>query len=496
MTASLAPVHTVAEIRELERAAMAALPGTSLMARAGRAAADWARELAGEQGTSVLVLAGPGNNGGDAFELAGHLKRWFYRVSVVFTGDAEALPTDAAEALAKWRAAGGELLAEIPQKRTWHLVVDGLYGIGLSRPIAGRDAALIEAVNRLGTRVLALDIPSGLTGDTGEVAGPAIRATHTITFIALKPGLVTNDGPDTCGEIRVAPLDLDVAALVPTRGWFVGEPADDDRPPPRPRNFHKGLAGTLAIVGGSAGMVGAALLAGRAALRVGAGKVWLGLLAEHAPTVDFLQPELMLRKADGFFGSAHVDAVAIGPGLGTDTQAQRLVNQALRVDAPVIVDADALNLIAQYQVLQSAVAMRTAPTILTPHPAEAARLLGVATTAVQGDRLRAAREIARRCNALVVLKGTGSIIAAPDGRFWINGSGNPGMASAGMGDVLTGLLGGLAAQGLDPEAALRFGVWVHGRAADDAVASGIGPAGLTASDVIDAARRLVNVLPS
>lgn len=492
MRSSLPPVCTVAEIRELERAAQAEAPGIDLMARAGLAAAALARELVGEQGTDILVLAGPGNNGGDALEAAVHLRSWFFRVSVIFTGSPTALPQDAANALDKWRKAGGELLAEIPLQRRYGLIIDGLYGIGLSRPVAGRDALLIEAANAIDAPVLALDIPSGVAGDTGAALGPAIRAAHTITFITLKPGLVTADGPDFAGRLHIADLGLEVERLLHAQGRLLDSPGSDDWPAPRPRNFHKGLAGSVAIVGGAPGMAGAALLAARAALRIGTGKVFLGMLDADAPAVDPMQPELMIRKADLVLAGGHIDAIGIGPGMGTDTVSQRILSQALRADAPVVIDADALNLIAQYHLLKSALATRSAPAVLTPHPAEAARLLSIPTATVQGDRLHAAREIARRCNAICVLKGNGSVIATPDGRFWINATGNPGMASAGMGDVLTGLVAGFCAQGLDPAAAARLGVWLHGAAGDACVAQGRGPAGLTASDVIDAARQLLN----
>lgn len=489
-----APVYTAAEIREIERAAQAATPGLSLMARAGRAAFEVARRILGERGKSVLVLAGPGNNGGDAFEVAVHLKSANHRVALVFTGTPESLPSDAATALAKWRDTGGELFVDAP-RGPWDLVIDGLYGIGLSRPLAGRDAALVETVNASGSPILALDIASGIAGDTGEITGIAIRATETITFIALKPGLLTLDGPDYCGRVHCDALGLNVRALAPAGGHygqFLVTPAREDQPAPRPRNFHKGLAGAVAIVGGARGMTGAALLAGRAALRIGAGKVFLGLADETALTVDLTQPELMLRDAHDLLASEYLDAVAIGPGLGTSVEAHALVVAALALDTPLVLDADALNLIAGEASLAAALRSRPAPSVVTPHPAEAARLLGASTRDVQSDRLRATRELARKLGATSILKGNGTITAARDGHYWINGSGNAGMAAAGMGDVLTGLIASLLAQGFDPERAARYGVWLHGAAGDACVASGRGPAGLTASEIVDAARSLIN----
>ncbi|MCZ7563991.1 MAG: NAD(P)H-hydrate dehydratase [Burkholderiales bacterium] len=256
--------------------------------------------------------------------------------------------------------------------------------------------------------------------------------------------------------------------------------------------FHKGLAGSVGIVGGADGMVGAALLAGRAALRVGAGKVFVGLLAAQPPQVDAGQLELMLRDPGALLSEVPLSALAIGPGLGVATAAEQLLAQSLRMARPIVVDADALNLIAQQPALQAAVAARAAATLLTPHPAEAARLLGRSSAEVQADRIAAARAIAARLTSWVALKGNGTVIAAPDGRWWVNTSGNPGMAGAGMGDVLTGMIASLLAQGLDAERALVAGVYLHAAAADAAAASGIGPVGLTASEIVDPARTLLN----
>jgi hydroxyethylthiazole kinase-like uncharacterized protein yjeF len=492
MPAPLPALYLTAGVRALEMAALKRDPHTNLMERAGLAAAELARELAGESGRSVLVLAGPGNNGGDAFEVATHLKRWFYRVDVVFAGEAAKLPHDAGAALAKWNAVDGRLLQSIPAGARHDLVVDGLFGIGLARAIAGPAAGLIDAANALPGRKLALDIASGVNADTGAAAGAAFRATHTITFIVRKPGLYTLDGPDCCGEIALAPLGVEAAALCAPDGHLVTDALLAGPLVTRPKNFHKGLAGSLGILGGAAGMVGAALLAGRAAIRLGAGKVFLGLLTDHPPCVDYAQPELMLRKPDQLLADVPLTAIAAGPGMGTDTAAQRLLAQALRLEVPLVLDADALNLIATYNVLQSAVQSRKHATLLTPHPAECARLLGVATKDVQADRIGAAGRLATKLKSHVALKGNGTVIAAPDGRWWINASGNAGMASAGMGDVLTGLVGALAAQGLAPEDALVAGVHLHGAAADALVARGVGPIGLAAGELIDAARTLAN----
>ena len=495
MNAKLPPLYPADGMRAVESAALKLDPQAGLMARAGLAAAELARELAGEAGRNVLVLAGPGNNGGDAFEAATHLKRWFYRVDVVFAGDAAKLPHDAGAAAAKWNAVDGRLLQSIPAHVRYDLVVDGLFGIGLLRPLAGAAAELVRAANALGGAKLALDIPSGINADTGAVMGTAFRATHTITFIAHKPGLHTLDGPDYCGTVTLATLELDAASLASPAGHLVTDAILATPLLARPRNFHKGLAGSLAMLGGAAGMVGAALLAGRAAIKLGAGKVFLGLLAEDAPCVDYAQPELMLRKPEQLLADTSLTAIAAGPGLGTDSVAQRLLAQAVRLELPLVLDADALNLVATYGVLQSAVLGRKAITMLTPHPAECARLAGCTTAEIQADRLGAARRLAAKLRSWVALKGNGTVIAAPDGRWWINASGNPGMASAGMGDILTGIVGALAAQGVGAEDALIAGVHLHGAAADALAARGVGPIGITAAELIDEARRLANARP-
>ena len=493
-TDSSQPVYLSADIRALERSAAEHAGAAPLMQLAGLAAAEYARELLGEYGRNVLVLAGPGNNGGDAFEVAAHMKRWFYRVELVFAGDEHQLSEDALAALRRWRECGGNTYAAPPAALRPDLVVDGLFGIGLTRPLEGGYAELIAGINRLPGPKLALDIASGINADTGAVMGTALRATHTITFIALKPGLLTLDGPDHCGEIRVADLGLDVAAMLPNKGATTAAALLRQALPPRPRNFHKGRAGSVGVIGGAGGMVGAAVLAGRAALKLGAGKVFLGLLTDQPPLIDYGQPELMLRSPRELLETGMITAFAAGPGMGTVKSAEQLLREVLDASVPLVLDADALNLIAASKTLQARLPKRSAACVLTPHPAEAARLLGCTTEAVQSDRLKAAIELAQRYHATAVLKGNGSIIASPDASWLINTSGNPGMASAGMGDVLTGMISSLLAQGADARAAAAAAVWLHGAAADSLTAQGQGPLGITASDVIDAARRVANAL--
>lgn len=467
----------------------------ALMQRAGAAAADWAAVLAGERNRAILILAGPGNNGGDAFEVARLLRERFFDVRVAFAGDSAKLPPDAAAARQAFISAGGTTVDTIPDDVRWSLIVDGLFGIGLTRAPQGSYAQWIAAANRLAERdrcpLLSLDCPSGLNADTGTAHTPCIRASHTMTFIAGKPGLLTADGPDCCGEIRVADLTLNLADEVEPDAHVITLADFASQLAPRRNNTHKGRFGNAGIIGGAGSMVGAALLAGRAALKLGAGRVYLGLLDATAPAVDLLQPELMLRRPDALF-AADLHALACGPGLGRSADALALLDQALQAPMQLVLDADALNLLAENAPLVHRLTSRARPAILTPHPAEAARLLGCSVRDIQADRLKAAGELASRYRCHVALKGCGTVIATVNGKIWLNSTGNPGMATAGMGDVLSGLIVALLAQNWPPEMALLAGVHLHGAAADRLVANGIGPIGLTAGEVIDAARLCFN----
>jgi len=484
------PVYRHAELREIEAAALAARPSPTLMERAGLAAAEIARKISADGGRGVLVVAGPGNNGGDAFVVARHLKAWWFKVDVVFAGTPAKLPADAQAAFEAWRDGGGTRHPSIPADGHWDLIIDGLFGIGLQRDLSDQYAGIAGVINRLSARKLALDVPSGLDADTGRVRGCAVRADHTATFIALKPGLLTLDGPDHCGEIHLCTLDIDMPAT-PTVGSVIGDDIMRSVLPARRANSHKGDYGSVGIIGGAPGMTGAALLAGRAALQLGAGRVYIGLIGEAAPGYDPVQPELMLRSAHDIAGLDQFNVLAAGPGLGQSPDAHRLLSAALQIAQPLVLDADALNLLAADPDLQQLAAGRSAPTLLTPHPAEAARLLGRDTASVQADRIAAACEIAARYKSSIVLKGAGSVCALADGKWFINTSGNPGMASAGMGDVLTGFIAALLAQRADANTALLAGVHLHG-AAGDALAAAQGQIGMTASECITAARSLLN----
>jgi hydroxyethylthiazole kinase-like uncharacterized protein yjeF len=483
----LAPVLSIPMLRDVEQRHA----NEPLMERAGAEAAQIALAMLAARPGRVVVLAGPGNNGGDAFVCARVLREHGGDVIVVTVADASRLPPAAAAALSRLRSSGADTTAEPPSEAP-ALVIDGMFGVGLARALEPPYSQWVDWANATRTSILALDVPSGLDAATGIAHEPVIRATATATFIALKPGLLTNDGPDCCGELSIHALGIDEAfAGAGTRlEW---RPLARTLPrilARRQRKTHKGTFGRACIIGGAEGLVGAALLAGRAALRLGAGRVVVGLAARNPPLVDPGSPELMLRSADS--AGDDYDAWVVGPGLGGGERAQAIVDRAAGQPQPLVLDADALNVIAVNPALRERIARRDAPTLATPHPAEAARLLEIRTQDVQADRVAAATRIAAMLRAHVVLKGSGSIIARPDGTFDINGSGNPGLATAGSGDVLAGILGALLAQRIDAADALRIGVCLHGAAADALVAQRTGPLGMAASEVIDAARALVN----
>ena len=498
-----APLLTVRGVRAVETAVLASNPQPSLMQRAGAAAAEWVRELTGDHLDPILVLVGPGNNGGDALVCATELMRLGYACCCVGLPVNAKTPADAKAAHAAFTQAGGVLHAEIPETSHYRfsLIVDGLFGIGLNQPLVAPYADWVEAANTLSLLdnipLLALDIPSGLHGDTGVAQSICVTATHTLTFIADKPGLLTGDGPDHCGAVEICDLDIAPALMDlanPADCGAVNGPelwADDL--PQRGLNAHKGDAGSAGLLGGASSMAGALLLAARSALHTGAGRVYaaaLGNAQSGAPTIDPLQPEIMFRDPAGL-REAPLTALGVGPGLGRSDVSRAVLASALDFAGPLVLDADALMLLPS---LAEEITNRAEPTLLTPHPGEAAALLDTDVTTIEADRINAARQIAARYNATVVLKGCGSVIATPDGQWWINTTGNPGMASAGMGDVLTGIATALLAQGMAPTQALCAAVWLHGAAADACVEMGDGPYGLTASEVILAARSLLNSL--
>ncbi|MQQ99722.1 NAD(P)H-hydrate dehydratase [Glaciimonas soli] len=496
-------LYSTAEIRRIEQTALAQLPPYTLMQRAGQAASIAALRLLPDRPhkARILVLAGPGNNGGDALEAAVQLNKAGADVVALVQADIAHLPPDAANALARAIKAGVHIM---PSEQfftidsiQWTLVIDGLLGIGVKRPLDGELRSLVATVNTFNCPVLALDVPTGLDADTGMVVGPdgvAIIAVGTITFIADKAGLHTGDGADYAGKVEVATLDIPPSSLSAAHSWLSSPALFQQYLQPRARNSNKGSYGNVAIIGGAHGMAGAAILAARAAAKSGAGKVMIGFL-DQPPAYDNHQPELMCHHAEDI--PLLTASLVVGPGLGTDQAAHTLLINTLTAHSPLVLDADALNLIAAEPALLQLVAQRRHSalyTIMTPHPLEAARLLNSSVTECQADRLSAARALAQRYNAIVVLKGAGSIIAHPDGRIAVNPTGNPGLATAGSGDVLAGICGALLAQGWDDWHAAIAAVWLHGSAADSLVSQGFGPIGLTASELIPAVRSVLNEL--
>jgi NAD(P)H-hydrate epimerase len=505
------PVFTAEEMRRLDRRAVEQLgiPGATLMEHAGRGAAQAALdELAQRRirprSARVVVVCGKGGNGGDGFVVARHLARAGLRVRVLLTSPPNELTGDAA---LKYRALRGRAIrpeACDDDRRldaalaTADLVVDAMLGTGARRAPAALIAHAIERINASGRPVIALDLPSGLPADGEAPEWPVIRATLTTTFAGLKRGLVMGPAMAEAGRVQVVSIGIAAAEVESAASAFLLEP-DDIAPhfPPRSRDTHKGTYGHLLVVAGSLGKTGAAALAARAAMRGGAGLVTVATAASQQPVIAGLVLEAMTAalpetgarsastKAQAVVEelAATRDAVALGPGLGLEDDTQELARSLVRrLTRPMVVDADALTAVSGRPELAS-----QAPDarVLTPHPGEMARLLGVHAADVQRDRIAAARELATRCRAHVVLKGATSVIAEPEGPIVLNPTGNPGMASGGTGDVLTGVIGAFLARGLSPAVAARAGVFLHGRAGDLA-ATRLGEESLVASDVIDA----------
>jgi hydroxyethylthiazole kinase-like uncharacterized protein yjeF len=493
-------LYSVTEIRSIEQAALAALPPGTLMQRAGQSAAKLAIGLTGapQNLAKVLMFAGPGNNGGDALETAYLLAQAGLRVSVLLYADPAKYPRDAQQALRRALNSATVFpdttrLSELAS-HDWSLVIDGLFGIGLTRPISGTVRMAVDAINALACPVLALDVPSGLNADTGNIVGEngvAVQATHTITFIGNKPGLHTAFGRDYAGAVEVASLHIEDRYFPQPHAFLNDVALFAGFLRRRPHNSHKGSYGDVAIVGGAPGMGGAAILAARAAAKCGAGRVFAAYL-ESAPPYDSAQPELMCRLARDLDFSSYT--LVVGPGLGTSPAALDTLTRALNTSRPLVLDADALNLIAKTPDLQQLLAARNGIAVMTPHPLEAARLLGTTSVSIQADRLAAAREIAKRYSAVVILKGSGTVISRPDGTAVINTTGNPGLATAGTGDVLAGICGALLAQHWPQWEAALAAAWMHGHAADMLVQQGVGPIGLTAGELIPCVRAALNQL--
>jgi len=480
-------LYRTEQVREFDRCAIQdlSIPGIDLMSRAGQAVFQCIR-MQWPQTQSIVVFCGSGNNAGDGYIIAQLALEAGLSVIVYSLANLEKITGDALIAYQRYRRAKGVVIPfQGEPLNDIDVIVDALLGSGLDRPVTGLYEQAIAIINQSSARVIAVDNPSGLNTNTGSVMGCAVKADTTVTFIALKQGLFTGQAADYCGEIVYDSLgvpEVIFQGVLPTAVRVIKSSFLR-----RERCSHKGHFGHVLIIGGDLGYSGAARLAGEAALRVGAGLVSIATRSEHAGLMNINRPELMCHGVTRAEQLAELldkaSVVVIGPGLGQSSWAKDLFSQTLVARKPLVVDADGLNLLAQFP--------RTNPDwILTPHPGEAARLLKMSTATLQDDRFAAALELQAKYQGVVVLKGAGTLICSEE-ECGVSVSGNPGMASGGMGDVLSGVIGGLVAQGLSLKEAAQQGAYGHGRAADLA-AEQQGERGLLASDLMPYLRQWVN----
>jgi NAD(P)H-hydrate epimerase len=485
------PLYRASQVRELDRITIEdmGVPGICLMERAGHVAFELLATY-WPKARRLIVLCGTGNNGGDGYVLAKLAYLAGYDVTVLQLGDTTKLKGEARLAFEAMTMIG--LTTQVFTEKKLSIVdvvVDALLGTGLDRDVAGEWREVIEALNRCTCPVLSLDIPSGLHADTGTVLGVAIHADITVSFIGLKQGFFTGEGPDYCGKIYFDDLKVPPAIYKQVKTSVMRLDYDilKTRFCQRPRTAHKGKFGHVLVIGGDSGMTGAVRLAAEAAARVGAGKVSLATRHAHAILLNLTCPEIMSHGIETIEEIEvlleQIDIIAIGPGLGQSTWAQMLLQAIKEQSKPMVIDADALNLLAINP-------FRLPHGILTPHPGEAARLLELATTEVQNDRFAAVRALQLRFGGVCVLKGAGTLVATPNGQIGICTAGNPGMACGGMGDVLTGVIAGLLAQGLSTTEAAQLGVCLHGKAGDQAALEG--ERGLLPTDLLPWLRYYAN----
>ncbi|MEE8059547.1 MAG: NAD(P)H-hydrate dehydratase [Pseudomonadales bacterium] len=494
-------LYRAEQVRALDRVAIEAqgMSGFTLMRRAGKAAFRILLEayfgIEGHKLEKITVVCGTGNNGGDGYVIATLARQHGIDIEVIQCGDAAKINGDALQARQLAEQDGVSIAAFNGELTVASgVIVDALLGTGLSGEVRGVPAQAIAAINRLGLPVVAIDIPSGLCSDTGQVLGEAVYAEHTVSFIGLKQGLLTGAGPDYTGRLHYA--DLSVPERVFKQVAASAERLDlnalKSLLPPRQATAHKGQFGHLMVTGGDSGMAGAAAMASQAACRVGAGLISCATRPEHISAIVSRCPEVMVH---GVISGQEIEpllalatVVVIGPGLGRGSWGEQLLQQVFTLSVPLVVDADALNILAAGRVVKTPYRDNW---ILTPHPGEAARLLSCTVAAVQRDRFAAVTELQRRYGGAVILKGAGTLVA--DNENPLPGLcyyGNPGMASGGMGDVLSGVLGALLAQGLSPAAAARLGTCLHACAGDLAAVDGV--RGLVATDLIPPLRTLIN----
>lgn len=457
------PLYGVDATRRIERAAQAALPPHTLMQRAGLAAAQLSLALA-PHARRIWIACGPGNNGGDGLEAAMHLQRWGKQPIVTWLGSTDKAPPDAVTSYLRARQAGVSFADEPPHD--FDFCIDALLGVGASsRPPEGRMAEWMARINAEASAVLSIDLPTGLQADSGVLASNGVIAQHTLSLLTLKPGLFTAHGRDAAGQVWLDDLGVGSDTVINEAASPCARLAGPPALTARAHASHKGSYGDVAVVGGAPGMTGAALLAASAALHGGAGRVFAVLLDNGAMTVDTARPELMFRHLD----TLDCSALTVVCGCGGGEAVRPVLVRVLSTAARLVLDADALNAIALVPELQTRLIARAtahASTVLTPHPLEAARLLGVSAGRVQADRLSAAHQLAQRFGCTVVLKGSGTVIAAPGETSVINPTGNARLATAGTGDVLAGMLGARLAGGQETFQAACHAVYLHGSTAD------------------------------
>ena len=486
-------LYTPAQVRDLDSIVIEEheISGAVLMERAGTAAFNLMQQRWPEA-KNVVVICGTGNNGGDGFVVARLAYEKQYQVKVYQLGDASNIQGDALAALQRLEGAGISVKpwAGSEEFSDADVIIDALLGTGFEGEVHEDYQQAINAANNSNAGILAVDVPSGVNALNGGVSGSAIEADCTISFIGMKQGLVTGKAKEVCGELVFDDLRVP-AEIYETQAASAHLVNYDELKVllnKRHASAHKGEFGHVLIIGGDAGMSGAVRMAGEAALRVGAGLVSVATRKEHAAMVSSNRPEIMSHGVESTEELkrllAKATVVAIGPGLGTSKWAEDLKSEVMASDLPLVVDADAINLLAKEK-------FRRDNWVLTPHPGEAARLLDIEIEAVENDRFNAVSQMTQQFDGIAVLKGCGTLVARKNKPFAICLAGNPGMATGGMGDVLTGVIAGLIAQGLDNYDAARLGVCIHGQAADMAVGA-IGERGLLATDLMSGLRRLVN----
>lgn len=481
-------LYSVEEVRCLDQAAIASgIPGIQLMKRAGRAAFDWLIANYTDAGL-ITVYCGSGNNAGDGYVVAALAAQRRLPVQIIQVGALDKLSGEARQAydFAVQEQVAILAFAEAPAPNLG-VIVDALLGIGLTGSLKARYGDAIAQINQTGLPVLALDVPSGLDADTGAVLGAAVHASATMTFIGIKRGLLTGRGPALCGELLVADLAVpkEVYASIPSSIERLVTADLLALLAPRAADAHKGDFGHVMIIGGDTGYGGAALMAAEAAARSGAGLVSIATRPEHIPAILARRPEVM---ACGVVSGQELEpwlarptVLVVGPGLGRSPWSEQMLQQAIKSNLPMVLDADALNILAAGRVVPEGT--RRDNWLLTPHPGEAARLLGINTAEVQADRFASVQAIQQGYGGAVILKGAGSLVIGIEGALGVVTEGNPGMATGGMGDVLSGILGGLLAQGVSVTQSARLGACLHAAAADLA-AEEVGQRSLLATDLI------------